>query len=251
MHVPFFLPTSRGSLAAVAHLPEGEPRAEAAVLMLTGGRAGRAVLRSVAEGLATEGFVCLRFDYPGTGATPVTGSLAREELVDLSLEVARWWRERTGAEHLAVVGRCLGARLGVSIAAREEAVTRVAGIYLPMARAGIARRIRQGVRTLDARGPRLASRLLQGPRVLDRTEARGPVAGSLETDLAAARCRFRFLYGAEDQAYDAFREVLSRAPDALQQRVEVALFPGARLHGIRDVAHDPWICSQISEALRT
>lgn len=247
--VPFFLPSSKGELAAMAHLPAADPRPEASILLLTGGRAGRRVVKSIADELASAGFMCLRFDYPGTGATPVTDPLPREELVSVTCEVGRWWSDRTGAE-LAIVGRCLGARLGVAAAARDNAVRRVVGIYLPVTLRTAKQRLRRGIKKLDSRGPRLASRLIQGPRVVDRTQKGDPDEATLESDLASAvDTRFRFLYGGNDSALPAFSQLLAGTPEAVRERVEVALLPDARLHGVPDLEHDAWVRSQVMEAL--
>jgi pimeloyl-ACP methyl ester carboxylesterase len=246
-----FIPTSRGPVSAVARVPES-PHGIQAVLLLAGGRAGKTILKLIANDLADSGLPCLRFDYPGVGATSADGSLSEPQLVALTQEIASWWQETTGADSLALVGHCLGARIAIACAARDVPASCVVGIHLPVPDTSISRRIRTKVRSLDARGPKLASRFVPGVRVIDRAGGhRDDETLSLPEDLAAAAtaARLRLLYGDGDKALTSFRAVVESLPQDAQGAVELVVKPDARLHGMPERDNFSWIRSQIGEAL--
>lgn len=119
---PFFVPADDGQVAAVLTLPVGTPRGVA--VLIQGGGATRSHRRRmwtmVARALAERGIASVRTDHPWIGdstGSDVPGSgmlpIARPEA---ALRVAQ---AVTGTRAWCVVGNCVGARAGFSMATRD------------------------------------------------------------------------------------------------------------------------------------
>ncbi len=118
---PLFVPYAEEHLAAVLCVPDGQPKA--VVLLLTGIGAPRShrfqVWARVARRLAAQGYASVRMDYGGLGDS--TGSLEELPLIEApwheAREVARFAMRAVGTDRLGIAGNCLGATVGLRVAA--------------------------------------------------------------------------------------------------------------------------------------
>ncbi|HYU57291.1 MAG TPA: hypothetical protein VEO00_04485, partial [Actinomycetota bacterium] len=152
-----------------------------------------------------------------------------EAVVRMLAEAGGFFRDACGASELAIVGSCLGARLGIAVAARDPAVTHVVGVAAPL---GVARR---------------------EPRFALRRRRPDWVPGMAEAVVAAARtARLTFVYGGEDRSYRLFGEFTARAvPAEAAARLEVVAREGVRVHGFLDLSAEPerWLVDTIDAML--
>jgi pimeloyl-ACP methyl ester carboxylesterase len=129
MEHPIFVPFEGEHIAAVVTLPDTEPRSLA--LLVPGGGSPRShkfrLWTRTARSLAERGIASARIDYPGLGQSTAPFTFSYENLpvpevgavfdaVGPACEVSTF----------AVVGNCLGARTGITMAARVPGCVGVA-----------------------------------------------------------------------------------------------------------------------------
>lgn len=257
MDIPFFLPTSQGAVTSFLTLPDSGSLRDPAVLLLPGGRAGAGVLplfQKVARVLAEAGQPVLRIDYPGSGLSGLEEVLPSSGVGPIAGEIASWLLRETGLQEVAVGGRCSGARVALAVAAREPSVKRVVGI-VPFLQQG-GRSLRSTLGRLDAKGPRLAARLIRRPRVQTQPDQRDRPGGSAvatELERSLRTASVSFLFGENDPSLAEFEDWVASsgiAPDVID-RVRIDKLPGGRLHGLPDVEHERaagvWLQRRLSE----
>jgi alpha/beta superfamily hydrolase len=136
------------SLIGILHCPES-PRIDLPVIvMLNAGILHRVgpnrLYVTFARRLVELGFAVLRFDVWGIGDSQDTaGDLQREgTFVDDTLAAFDMLRERFAATSFLLMGICMGARIAVEVASRDERVKSLLlmeGIYVKSARYHVAR----------------------------------------------------------------------------------------------------------------
>jgi pimeloyl-ACP methyl ester carboxylesterase len=125
VRVEHLIPVGRGHVLAVTDFPARDPIALVVMCHgLTGTRVGpQRLLTVLAEELTLGGFLCVRFDFRGSGdssgefSTTTFTSMRRDVEV-----VARWTRKRYGDRPIGLVGLSIG---GVPLAL---AATRIPGV---------------------------------------------------------------------------------------------------------------------------
>lgn len=145
---PIFVPYARGRLAAVVTLPIGEPRGLA--LLLTGVGLpqviGSALAARTAANLAQRGLASVRFDYEGigdsTGLVPEFSLAVTEFAAEQALSVLETARRIVAADRFAVAGSCIGSRVALQLARRQDCVGAVC-IALPLFELGTWTRLRR------------------------------------------------------------------------------------------------------------
>ena len=234
--IPFFLPTSRGTLSAVATLPAGVELKGPAVVMLPGDVVARArvsLLHHVAQDLARLGQPVLRFDYPGAGLAPTETVPPKDEAAEIVSEAARWFLDATGLDRVAEAGTCMGAHLALMTAASEPRVESVVAIGCPIRpRHKSKSRVRSSIAALDNIGTKVASRLTKGNRRETGEGAYREVVTSIEN--AATHADLRFVYGEDDDFLGDFVELRgsTELSVATQERVELSVLPGGSVRGV-------------------
>ena len=252
-----FLPTSEGRVVGIVTLPADDVVFEGpAVVLLPGGRAGAGVLplfQSVARRLASAGQPVLRFDYPGAGLSATEEPLPQRRTTALVAELCAWLVDETGVDRLAVAGRCAGGRLALAMPAVDARVTTCVSVVPFFAAAG--RSLRSKLAELDAKGPRLAQRLISAPRTERvREERQDPeaVAATFADDLrtAAGNARTSIVFGEHDPLLgDLRRFVSSRGLESSFEAVDLIVLPEARLHGLPNVDHERALGEVLAERL--
>jgi pimeloyl-ACP methyl ester carboxylesterase len=184
----------------------------------------------------------LRFDYPGAGLSATEEALPQQRTVELVAELCGWLVDETGIDRLAVAGRCAGGRLALAMPAVDERVTTSVSVVPFFATGGWS--LRSKLAELDAKGPRLAQRLISAPRTERlREERQDPeeVAARFAEDLriAAERARTSIVFGEHDPLLgDLRRFVTSRGLESAFGAIDLIVLPQARLHGLPNVDHE-------------
>lgn len=258
LEIPLFVPTSAGRVFGIVTLPDdGSPLIGPGVVLLPGGRAGAGVLpllQSVARRLAERGQPVFRFDYPGAGLSASEPAVPRSELRALVQELCDWFVIESGIEELAVAGRCGGARLALAMP-RVDARVRVCVGAVPFFDLG-GWSLRSTIAALDAKGPRLARRLIQAPRAERAREEprdRKTLEAELVEDLRAAaeRAATTLVFGEHDLLRTQFSDLVSaRGLHDIEQQMEIVVLPDARLHGLPNVDHERQLGDVLESRLR-
>jgi dienelactone hydrolase len=221
---PELVPTSLGPAGVIVGEPIGAPRGAALVLQGLGSpRSGFGrIWATTARGLADQGLLVLRVDYPGLGDS-CRAAGGEETHRQFLREVVAWFRKQTGAARVGGVGTCYGARLALALAA--DGVLD-GGLLLVTPWVG-ARRRRSGMRDLDRRARR-------------RLGLAMPLDPDALADLrvASSRVPVRILVGERDTQERATLRAGSRR---LGAPVAVDVEPGVRLH--------PWPTAAAHEAM--
>jgi alpha/beta superfamily hydrolase len=145
---PMFVPFDRGHLAAVVTTPPEEPRG--LTLLLTGiglpQVIGSALAARIAASLARRGLASVRFDYEGigesTGVVPEFSLARTESAAEQALSLLESARRVVGADQFAVAGSCIGSRVALQLAGRQDCVGAVC-IALPLFELGMWTRLRR------------------------------------------------------------------------------------------------------------
>jgi len=259
LEIPLFVPTSAGRVFGIVSLPDdGSPLIGPGVVLLPGGRAGAGVLplfQSIARRLAEHGQPAFRFDYPGSGLSAGETAVPRSQLRALVQELCDWFVGETGVEELAVAGRCGGARLALAMP-RVDARVRVCVGAVPFFDLG-GWSLRSKLAELDAKGPRLARRLIQAPRA-DRPQEGSRDRKALEAELvedlrtAAAAATTALIFGEHDVLRTRFHDLISaHGLQDVEQQIEIVVLPEARLHGLPNVDHERSLGAEIEARLRS
>lgn len=256
IEIPFFLPARLGDVSAIVTCPEGQMRGPGVVL-LPGGRAGAGVLplfQDLARSLAAGGQPVLRFDYPGSGLSSGSAPDPTGAHPDLVREICDWFMTASEIDEIALCGRCAGGRIAIAVAAEEQRVVRVLAL-VPHMELG-ARSLRSTLARLDAKGPRLAQKLIRRPRVHRPAGERvgtKEVHRDLGSDLTAAvdRAAVTLVFGEHDGSLKTFRSFVEEGeigPET-SEKVEIVSLAGAHLHGLPNVTHERRLGALLMERL--
>jgi pimeloyl-ACP methyl ester carboxylesterase len=252
MEIPVFLPTSVGSLAAVATLPADGSLVGPPVVWLPGGTNPRTrdpVIRQTARDIADRGQAMLRVDYPGCGLSG--GSrLSDQDLLPVLLEACEWFRQSCGAGQITVGGSCRGAKLAIELATMTSHIGDVVSVSPPLGIRGRPRRrrkIRAGIAALDPVGSRMTPWLAGGDRLMGREDEEWAL-GVLQL-LAAARARIAFIHGTEDPGSELYA-LLGDLPEDLAPRISVTVRKGAQLYGFKKIADMEWLSQVLAETFQ-
>ena len=237
--IPFYLPTSKETLSAVATLPADEALKGPAVVMLPGDVVARArvsLLHHVGQDLAERGQPVLRFDYPGAGLAPTEVVPPKHEAAEIVTEAAEWFLSATGLDGAAVAGTCMGAHLALMTAAQGARVETVVAIGCPIKPRHKSRsRVRSSIAALDSIGTKVASRLTKG-RHRDLGEgAYREVIDSIEG--AAKHARLTFVYGEDDEFLDDFVQLKDsdELTPSTRENLELSVLPGGSVRGVSGI----------------
>jgi len=262
---PQRVPGPRGTMVGIFTPPApSAPAAGLCAVLLTRPRSHRN--RMWVEGarrLATQGFACFRFDYPGAGDSEgVSGRVDpnrpdRESVVS----VIRFLRDRLGQRRFVVCGACFDARTALSAFADEgDSIEGLMFMAAPVMELDTLVRVdadRKDWRHLwrALRNPEnwraLASRERWGymATVLSRVAARSlggapadpPLGASFVEHfqaLLASRARALFLYGRDDVEYESFRvaerTLFARLTPEQRARIAVEVWDGT-VHGFLEM----------------
>jgi len=221
---PALVPTSLGPAGVIVSEPIGAPRGATLVLQGVGSpRSGFGrIWARTSRGLADNGLIVLRVDYPGLGDS-CRAAGGPETHRQFLREVVAWLRDETGVARVGGVGTCYGARLALALAA--DGVLD-AGLLLVTPWVG-RRGQRSGVHNLARRARR-------------RLGLATPLDPDALADLRAAsgRVPVRILVGEEDSQERATIRAASRR---LGVPVALDVEPGVRLH--------PWPTAAAHDAM--
>ncbi len=256
MQVPFFVPTSAGTIDAIAHLPDGGALKGPAVVFLPGGdnpRTRNRVGLELARDLATNGQPVMRLDLPGCGLSPIPEVIKDRDVLGHALvEAVAWFREMTGAETSAIAGTCGGAATSLAVAARDPLTTKAIAIDLPTIKRKkrkALRRVRAGIAAVDPVGERFTAALVGGGSKGEMEGWFPSVIDSLER--AAGGTQVTFVYGGADHFYEDFQELMNS--DVLGEEIrsawDVKVLPDAQLYGFTKVEDMAWLRDALVEIL--
>jgi pimeloyl-ACP methyl ester carboxylesterase len=229
------LPTSRGPISATIGLPDNAPHAAVFVVQgILGTRAGLNQMWSrLTRALNEEGIATLRSDYSGTAES---WDADPRERVAATLDLARWFEERTSDVPLLVVAHCYGLAPAAMMAREDPRVRGVALLSPPFFPAYDARP------TLSATRPRrsVLRRARQLPRRVAYRARYGPATPSPfaqmegnppaeDLENLVSNAPTWILVGSEDACTPPVQALLPR----LQTKgdVELEVVDGMELHG--------------------
>jgi len=135
------IPGPAGGIETAVDLPEGDPRGTALIAHphpLFGGTLDNKVVQTLARAFNELGYVSLRPNFRGVGASAGEHDYGEGETEDL-LRVAAWARERWDHEKIVLAGFSFGAYVQTRVAKRI-AVERMVLIGLPFGEVEGARR---------------------------------------------------------------------------------------------------------------
>lgn len=122
IETPLFVPHDDNHLAALLARPEHEARSLVLILPgVCGLRGGRAkIWTRTARGLADRGIASVRIDYGGTGdSTGVCSTSFATPGVEEARAIIDTLMPELGVESFAIIGNCIGARVGLLVAAER------------------------------------------------------------------------------------------------------------------------------------
>jgi alpha/beta superfamily hydrolase len=128
------IPVAHGQLEALLREPEGSPRAAAVVCHphpLHGGTMHTKAVYRAAQGLNEAGFVTLRFNFRGVGASTGTHEDGIGERGDVTAALD-WLVEGYPGLPLIVGGFSFGSMVGLTVGTRDERVDGLLGLGLPI-----------------------------------------------------------------------------------------------------------------------
>jgi alpha/beta superfamily hydrolase len=141
MRKEIWVPMGDFRLEAELHLPEGDPRAPAAVIAHPhpqyGGDMDNNVVAGVFEGLAARGRGVLRFNFRGVGRSGGTLGEGEAEDIEAAVEVLAK-AAGIARREVAIVGYSFGAAMGAASMARGGATAAWIGIAPPIAYADLS-----------------------------------------------------------------------------------------------------------------
>lgn len=122
IETPLFVPHNGDHLAAIVARPEAHPRSLVLILPgICGLRGGRAkIWTRTARDLAERGIASVRIDYGGTGdSTGICTSTFSSPGLEEADSIVDTIMPELGVDSFAIVGNCIGARVGLLMAAER------------------------------------------------------------------------------------------------------------------------------------
>jgi hypothetical protein len=194
MIVPFFLPTRSADLLCTARMPEGEKIAQATLLLAAGGRPAHNPLFTTVTGeLIDRGHAVFTMEYPGVGSGPP--AIEDTETREIIADGFQTLQAVTRLMSWSVFGLCLGALVGLSLAAGNHRIHTMVGFGCPfMQRAG-----QSGTTPNRGRLGRLTA-LLGRDRAVKPTDPVVLPRAVADLERASGRSDVHLIFGSEDAA---------------------------------------------------
>ncbi len=236
---PVLVETTGGVFGATVTVPDGPSRAALAILVgLSEDRSGaNGLWRVLAQTLGGLGVTVLRCDTPGVCDSHLVVEGYEGERA--TLEVVRWFTERTDGLPLAVLGYCNGATAAIRLA-MEAPVPVAVGLVTPPRKlfAPQAPQARQGAQRIKGALSSLRNRSVSnGPRTDTRAEVRTEVRADVQgedDDITGILERMPshvptwILSGTDDRGIDVARNLVNRRGNDDQLCLEV--IEGVEVH---------------------